>query len=149
MKNRAQPFHCGIAGKVVGISLRHGGGLREPDRVYVRCEERDCQYVDQNEPPCPLRVDMFADGSDRRITAYLTKHTGTRVCYACLTTEVEVSHDQVRRASWRLKEEPGFTIRPARCGLCHYRRGTNRGAGDAADPSHRGESPPTDGAPPS
>jgi hypothetical protein len=124
MKNRSQPFECTIAGKTVGISLRHGGGLQEPETVYVRCDERDCQYVDLNQPPCPLRVDMFADGSDRRVVAYLHEHAGERVCYACLTETLSVSHDQVRRASWRLKDEPGFTIRPARCVSCRRRRVT-------------------------
>lgn len=34
MKNRSRPFHCAIAGKVVGSTLRHGGGLQEPDIRY-------------------------------------------------------------------------------------------------------------------
>jgi hypothetical protein len=124
MKNRSRPFHCVIAGKSVGIALRHGGGLQEPANVYVRCDERDCQYVDLNVPPCPLRIDMFTDGSDRRTGEYLLLHRGRRVCYACLTEELGITHDQVRRASWRLKEEPGFSIRPARCAVCHRRRVT-------------------------
>lgn len=132
MKSRPRPFDCSIAGKLVGISLRHGGGLQEPDRVYVRCEERDCQYVDENVAPCPLRVDMFADGSDDRVLDYLVQHTGTRVCYACLTDALEISHDQVRRASWRLKEESAFTIRPSRCALCRQRRVTIGRAGAPA-----------------
>ena len=124
MKNRSRPFHCEIAGKPVGIALRHGGGLQEPANVYVRCDERDCQYVDLNVPPCPLRIDMFADGSDHRTGEYLLSHPGRRVCYACLTDELGITHDQVRRASWRLKDAPGFSIRPSRCAVCHRRRVT-------------------------
>lgn len=124
MKNRSRPFHCSIADKEVGISLRHGGGFREPEHVYVRCEERDCQYVDLNTPPCPLHVEMFADGSDRNVNEYLHAHAGTRVCYACLTDALGISHDQVRRATWRVKDEPDISIRPARCGICHQRRVT-------------------------
>ena len=124
MKNRSRPFDCEIAGKPVNISLRHGGGLQEPDNVYVRCDERDCQYVDLNTSPCPLRVEMFADGSDRLVADYLHAHAGTHVCYACLTQTLEITHDQVRRASWRLKDEPGVSIRPSRCGVCRHRRVT-------------------------
>lgn len=134
MKNRSQPFPCAIAAKVVGITLRHGGGLQEPDRVYVRCDERDCQYVDLNESPCPLRPDMFADGSDDRVTAYLVDNAGSRVCYACLTDQLEITHDQVRRASWRLKNEAGFSIRPSRCSVCRHRRVTIGVAAGAASP---------------
>jgi hypothetical protein len=124
MKNRSRPFHCPIAGKTVGIALRHGGGLQEPANVYVRCDERDCQYVDLNVPPCPLRIDMFADGSDRKTAEYLTDRAGQRVCYSCLTDELGITHEQVRRASWRLKDHAGFSIRPARCVVCNRRRVT-------------------------
>jgi hypothetical protein len=27
----------------------------------VQCNQTDCQYVDENKPPCPLHVGMFAD----------------------------------------------------------------------------------------
>ncbi|HYE91000.1 MAG TPA: hypothetical protein VEA38_08280 [Terriglobales bacterium] len=124
MKNRAQSFECSIAGKTVRVSLRHGGGLQEPAGVYVRCDERDCQYVDLNATPCPLTPELFADGSDRRVTDHLTQRAGERFCYACLTELLDVTHDQVRRASWRLKEATGFAIKPARCVLCHRRRVT-------------------------
>jgi hypothetical protein len=124
MKNRAQAFECSIAGKIVGVTLRHGGGLQEPEGVYVRCEERDCQYVDLNQAPCPLRIEMFADGSDRRVAEHVAAHAGTRFCYGCLTDVLEVTHEQVRRASWRLKDVQGFAIKPARCGECRRRRVT-------------------------
>ncbi len=124
MKHRAQSFFCAIAGKNVAISLRHGGGLQEPRGVYVRCEERDCQYVDLNTPPCPLSPEMFADGSDRLVAGYVHAHAGERVCFACLTEKLSITHEQVRRASWRLKDEPGIAIRPGRCIGCQHRRVT-------------------------
>ena len=124
MKNRSQPFDCSIAAKAVGITLRHGGGLQEPSGVYVRCDERDCQYVDLNVAPCPLRVDMFADGSDRKIAEHLAGAPGWRFCYACLTESLGVTHEQVRRASWRLRDVAGFAIKPSRCVECRRRRVT-------------------------
>jgi hypothetical protein len=124
MKNRAQAFECSIAGKTVAVTLRHGGGLQEPEGVYVRCDERDCQYVDVNQAPCPLRIDMFADGSDRRVAEHVASHAGTRFCYGCLTDVLSVTHEQVRRASWRLKDVQGFAIKPSRCAECRRRRVT-------------------------
>jgi hypothetical protein len=31
-----------------------------PD-YFVQCNQMDCQYVETNALPCPLRVDMFRD----------------------------------------------------------------------------------------
>jgi hypothetical protein len=28
---------------------------------FVQCNQADCQYVEANEPPCPLHLDMFAE----------------------------------------------------------------------------------------
>jgi len=27
----------------------------------VQCDQTDCQYVEENKPPCPLHVGMFAE----------------------------------------------------------------------------------------
>ena len=128
---RVRPFECPIAGKSVDISLRHGGGLGEPHAAYVRCEERDCQYVDLNEPPCPLQAAMFADGSESRVAEYMTAHAGIRVCYACLVEALGVSHEQIRRASWQMRDLHGYVIRPSRCEICR-RRGVTIGTRPSA-----------------
>jgi hypothetical protein len=146
MKTRSLPFECSIAGRAVGISLRHGGGLQEPGGVYVRCDERDCQYVDLNQAPCPLKIEMFADASDDSVAQHIAHHPGRRFCYACLTELLDVTHEQVRRASWRLKEVRGFAIKPARCVECHRRRVTIGVTPDAAAVL-RGHPPLGDAAP--
>lgn len=120
-KRPARAFRCEIAQKTVWGSLRHGGGLGEPASPYVRCEERDCQHVDLNLPPCPLRVDLFADSTEKHIADYLQKKSGARVCYSCLTARLPVTHDQVRRASWTLKSTVGLLVRVARCAECKRR----------------------------
>lgn len=28
---------------------------------FAQCDQADCQYVEKNEPPCPLNIGMFAD----------------------------------------------------------------------------------------
>ena len=80
---------------------------------------------------------MFDDGSDDRVTAYLQTHSGSRFCYGCLSTELAIRHDQVRRASWHLREEPGASIRPTRCTICQRRAvtiGLSRKGGPAPAP---------------
>lgn len=133
MNTRARTF-CAIAGKFVTTSLRHGTVPHEPRQLYVRCDERDCQYVDLNQPPCPLTPAMFDDGSGARVAAFLRTNAGARFCYSCLTDALGISHEQVRRASWGLREEPGTSIRPARCHACEHRGVTIRiaGASDGA-----------------
>ena len=43
------------------IRLRRADGF-DPSRGYfVQCNQSDCQYVDENKPPCPLNVQMFAE----------------------------------------------------------------------------------------
>ena len=124
-RDGCRSLSCSIAGKLVNITLRHGTGVHERARVYVSCEERDCQYVDLNQAPCPLRVEMFDDGSHLHVAGHLTKHTGTRFCYACLTVILGITHEQVRRASWRLQSDvAGLYVKPSRCSVCRHRRVT-------------------------
>ena len=118
---RTRPFHCAIASKEVTIALRAGGGFREPAIPYVRCDERDCQYVDENQPPCPLDPAMFDDGSAHRLARHLQEHAGSRFCYACLTAVLGMTHEQLRRASWHIKNESGMSIGPGRCCVCRRR----------------------------
>src|SRR5438132_428113 len=124
MRNSAQPFDCRIANKTVRITWRHGGGLLEPAKAYVRCDERDCQYADLNEAPCPLRVDMFADGSERRVAEYLSERAGSHFCYACLIQILGLNHNQLRRASWTLIGHTAFSVRSLWCANCRRRRVT-------------------------
>ncbi len=56
----SKAFGCKVVSETVLISLRRrllGGGN---GKLFVHCSERDCQYVDSNEPPCPLTLDLFA-----------------------------------------------------------------------------------------
>lgn len=54
-----KPFACGVISQLVSIRLRRRplGGRND---LFVQCSESDCQYVDANEPPCPLTTELFA-----------------------------------------------------------------------------------------
>ena len=60
-RSRARDFWCGVVSESVQIRLRRPGGFGRPQGYFVQCNQSDCQYVDENKPPCPLRVDMFAE----------------------------------------------------------------------------------------
>jgi hypothetical protein len=125
---RARRVFCEIARAVVDVTLRSGRGFHEAGRPYVRCDERDCQYVDRNEPPCPLRVGMFSERGDQLVREYLAPLAGAPVCYRCVSESLRLTHEQVRSAVWRLAEPPGWSVdvRPGRCVACRQRRMTMR-----------------------
>lgn len=56
----AQEFWCKVVSETVLIRLRRPGGFGRRQEYFVQCNQPDCQYVDENKPPCPLYVGMFA-----------------------------------------------------------------------------------------
>jgi hypothetical protein len=45
----------------VSIRLAWRFGQTGPNAHYVQCDQLDCQYVGDNQPPCPLSVLLFLD----------------------------------------------------------------------------------------
>ena len=60
-RGRAREFRCDVVSETVHIRLRRTGGFGRPQEYFVQCDQLDCQYVEENKPPCPLQVSMFAD----------------------------------------------------------------------------------------
>jgi hypothetical protein len=56
----SKAFHCNVVSENVTIALRRRSRFGGQGALYVRCSESDCQYVDANQPPCPLTLDLFA-----------------------------------------------------------------------------------------
>lgn len=54
-------FRCDVISETVTIALRRRTVFGGRGPLFIRCSEADCQYVDANEPPCPLTLDLFAD----------------------------------------------------------------------------------------
>ena len=52
-------FQCNVVSETVSISLRRRQSLGGNGKLYVRCSELECQYIDTNEPPCPLTLALF------------------------------------------------------------------------------------------
>jgi hypothetical protein len=61
-------FRCEVVSETVSITLRRKSSPAGGGQLFVRCSEKDCQYVDANEPPCPLTLALFtAEISERMI----------------------------------------------------------------------------------
>jgi hypothetical protein len=58
---RPREFWCPVVSEAVLIRLTRPKHLTRPTGYFVQCDQADCQYVDANEPPCPLHVGMYAE----------------------------------------------------------------------------------------
>ncbi len=69
--SRVREFTCGVVRESVRIQLRskRSAGMKSADRLFVQCDQADCQYVDENRPPCPLSLDMFEEEIKARTEA--------------------------------------------------------------------------------
>jgi hypothetical protein len=61
--SRARPraFRCDVVSEMVMIRLRRADGFGRDRGYFVQCDQTECQYVDENKPPCPLHLGMFAE----------------------------------------------------------------------------------------
>ena len=71
-KRKAKEFFCPAVSENVKILLKVKPTLSRTfkDELYVQCDQFECQYVDENTPPCPLTLNLFAkeieDREERR-----------------------------------------------------------------------------------
>jgi hypothetical protein len=56
-----QALYCEIVGETVRV-LRRRIYFGPTPKYFARCDQADCQYSDENKPPCPLRPAMFDQG---------------------------------------------------------------------------------------
>lgn len=64
----SKPFRCPVISETVTIALQRRTSVgRAMAKLFVRCSERDCQYVDSNEPPCPLTLEVFSAEIEARM----------------------------------------------------------------------------------
>jgi len=69
LENRkGKKYFCAVVSEGVEIVLinRPSGGLRSNKKLFVQCNQAECQYVDHNQSPCPLRLDLFAEEIEMR-----------------------------------------------------------------------------------
>ena len=65
----SKSFRCDVVSETVSIALRRSNAMAGRGKLFVRCSEKDCQYVDANEPPCPLTLALFTTEINDRMIA--------------------------------------------------------------------------------
>ena len=69
MANRSEKdYFCAVVSEDVVIVLRNKSsiGPKPKNELFVQCNQTECQYVDLNQPPCPLCLDLFAEEIEKR-----------------------------------------------------------------------------------
>ena len=62
-KRGEKDYFCTVVSEDVKIALKVKPSLSRKPRheLFVQCNQLECQYVDHNQSPCPLRLDLFAE----------------------------------------------------------------------------------------
>ena len=69
MANRnVKDYLCTVVSEDVVIVLKNKPsiGLKPKNELFVQCNQPECQYVDLNQFPCPLCLDLFAEEIEKR-----------------------------------------------------------------------------------
>ena len=66
--HKGKDYFCTVVSEVVVIALRNKASFdfKANNELFVKCNQSECQYVDLNQPPCPLRLDLFAEEIKKR-----------------------------------------------------------------------------------
>ena len=61
-KHYRKDFFCTVVSEDVKIVLKHKPSFSPElkSEPFVQCNQLECQHVDLNQSPCPLRLDLFA-----------------------------------------------------------------------------------------
>ena len=61
-KRNIRDYYCDVISENVKIFLKNKVtiGLKYQKDYFVKCNQEECQYVDQNTSPCPLVIEMFS-----------------------------------------------------------------------------------------
>ena len=67
-KHKGKDFFCPIVSENVKIVLKTKSSLSRTfkDKLYVQCNQSECQYAHENVPPCTLTLDLFAKEIEER-----------------------------------------------------------------------------------
>ena len=65
---RKKDYFCTVISEDVEIALKNKSsiGLNSKNELFVKCNQPECQYVDLNQSPCPLRLELFTEEIEKR-----------------------------------------------------------------------------------
>ena len=67
-KRRGREYFCTVVSEDVEISLKNKASLfrNSKSKLFVQCNQPECQYVDINQSPCPLGLDLFTEEIEKQ-----------------------------------------------------------------------------------
>ncbi|MFC1824314.1 hypothetical protein ACFL9T_16515 [Thermodesulfobacteriota bacterium] len=67
-KRWEKDYFCTVVSEDVEIGLKNKPSLsfESKNKLFVKCNQLECQYVDFNQSPCPLRLDLFTEEIEKR-----------------------------------------------------------------------------------
>ena len=65
----SKSYTCSVVSEAVTITLRRRNSMAGRGKLFVACSEKDCQYIDENELPCPLTLALFTGEINERMIA--------------------------------------------------------------------------------
>ena len=67
-KRGVKDYFCAVVSENVEISLKNKSSLfgKSKNEPFVQCNQLECQYVDLNQAPCPLRLYLFNEEIEKR-----------------------------------------------------------------------------------
>ena len=67
-KRMVKDYFCAVVSEDVEIALKNKPplGHKPKNELFVQCNQLECQHVDLNQSPCPLRLDLFAEEIEKR-----------------------------------------------------------------------------------
>ena len=65
---REKDYFCSVVSEDVEIALKNKPSFSRESKneLFVQCNQLECQYVDLNQSPCPLRLDLFGAEIEKR-----------------------------------------------------------------------------------
>ena len=60
-KKRSKVLFCDIGGEEITATLKQKFTIQfgAAPQYFVECNQEDCQYLGENNPPCPLNLELF------------------------------------------------------------------------------------------
>ncbi len=67
-RRRPKDYFCTVVSEDVEIALKNRAPFSHKlkNELFVQCNQLECQYVDLNQSPCPLRLDLFSEEIEKR-----------------------------------------------------------------------------------
>ena len=50
----------------IALKIKPSLSHQSKNELFVQCNQHECQYVDLNQSPCPLCLDLFAEEIEKR-----------------------------------------------------------------------------------